>query len=107
MAKIVQAKQNKGRNVYDPETSYRWDPDDIFEITGKQLATFFHLLHQEMNTIGGAPLSYKVRAHETVIELLKMGIEQGVIIPIEQEIEAEVKSLFNSKSTGSEANETQ
>ncbi len=97
MARLVQTKHPKERTTYDPETSYKWDPDDIFEITGKQLAAFYHLLSHQMNTPGGAPVSFVVRAHETVMDILKMGIEQGVIVPMEQEAESKVKALFDNQ----------
>ena len=102
MSKVVSANVKREKPVFDPSQGYKWEPDDVFEITGIQLASFFHTLSKEINDIGGAPISMKVEAYNNILEVLKRGVEQGVIVSAPHEpqpvvSEAEVIDLFNQK----------
>jgi hypothetical protein len=93
---------------YDPAKSYRWEPEDIFEMTGLQFGTLVNMLEAEMNTPGGAPLSLKVKAYEVITEIIKLGVEQGAIrenIPYQGEASSRVKSLFENQNTKQDENQ--
>lgn len=80
MAKVVQVKGPKEPPVFDPNKQYKWEPTDIFEVTGQQLATIYHALVQEMRSVGGAPLLMKAEAYNVIMDVFRIGVEQGVII---------------------------
>lgn len=93
--------------TYSPDVNYKWDEHDTFEITGKQLAILYHCLTREVTLTGGVPLIQKYDAYVVIIELLKMGVEQGVIKPTEvqeatmsPELNDQVNNLFKSESNG-------
>jgi hypothetical protein len=79
MSKVVSAFRNKP--TFDPNTAYKWEPDDVFEISGNQLAALFHPLHKEINDIGGVSIAAKYEAYAAIMEVLRRGVEQGVIVP--------------------------
>lgn len=85
MARLVQTVQNKNKTVFDPSKLYNWDPADIFELTGQQLALLFHMLVREVNDPQGASVIMKYEAFKVVMSLMEMGVEQGVIKEIEPE----------------------
>jgi hypothetical protein len=97
MSKVV--SKPKETPVFDLSKTYVWQPDDVFEITGEQLASFFHTLIKEVNDLG-APAGMKVTAFNHTLEVIKRGVEQGVIteaVNNEKIEEAEVVELFKQK----------
>lgn len=96
MAKVVQNQQN---SKFSKEKTYKWEPTDLFEITGQQFAHLFHALSQEFNERGGASLQLKYEAYQVVMEILRRGVEQGVIVDNEDQTEVNkgVKALFPSQ----------
>lgn len=97
MSKVVSAKK-PGKPVFDPSVGYKWEPTDVFEITGLQLASFFHCLNREVNDVQGASVAMKMEAYMSVIDILKRGVEQGVIVEAEATngvSDAEVVDMFN------------
>src|SRR5688572_7562140 len=95
MAKVV---QNQNGSKFSTDRTYKWEENDIFEITGMQLAHLFHALHQEMNDKGGAPALLKYNAYQVVMDVLKKGVEQGVVVENDAsaEVNKGVKALFPS-----------
>ena len=104
MAK-VKAFENKAKPVFSPNANYKWEPDDVFEITGQDLANLYHCLNREINEPTGAAIALKYEAFTGILEVLKRGVEQGVIkeidAPLEQtqieELEQNVDKLFSGK----------
>jgi hypothetical protein len=93
------SKSVKLKPVFDPKKNYRWEPTDIFEITGQQFASIYHLLSQEMNTSGGAPLALTVEAYNVVMDIFRSGVSSEVITEanaaeISRAEEDNVKQLF-------------
>lgn len=91
--------------TYNPTVNYKWDEFDVFEITGKQLAVLYHCLNKEALTPEGASPIQKYDAYNVIIDLLKMGVEQGVIVPTElqemtPELDQQVHNLFKSENNG-------
>lgn len=98
MAKVTSLKKSKP--AFNPQASYKWEPTDLFEITGQQLAMLYHCLNKEVHSVEGATIAQKYEAHQVVMELFKSGVEQGAIIEIDgvpqqvQEVEGAVNNLF-------------
>jgi hypothetical protein len=108
MAKVTLNQPARNNGSYSSERSYKWDPQDVFEITGQQFAALYHALNQEVIEKGGAPIQMKYEAYNVVMELLRRGIEQGVIVEANtsqviasevatgmKEVESKVKTLFD------------
>lgn len=102
MAKVTALGAHKKKPEFNPQANYKWEPTDVFEITGQQLAALYHCLTREVNDPQGASVALKYEAFNTIIELFKRGVEQGVIVemdaPIEpdqiEELEQNVNNLF-------------
>lgn len=97
MAKVI--KENTP--TFDPQKNYRWDPQDVFELTGQQFASIYHALNQEINNPGGTSIALKVEAFGVVMDMFKHGVAQGVIteqVPMDADtpaqVEGKVKNLF-------------
>lgn len=74
------AKVKKMEKVtYDPEGSYQWEPSDLFEITGEQFSALINTLRFHVNNSGGAPAVAMIQATSILEDILKEGVEQGVI----------------------------
>lgn len=102
MARLSQSRPDRSSNGFDPNKAYKWEPDDIFEITGLQFATLYHMINEAVTQPGGATVGRIMDAHKVLTELFTLGIEHGVIVEKRhedtvQEIDGRVKSLFNSK----------
>lgn len=99
MAKVT-SFQPKGKPTFNPQASYKWEPDDVFEITGQQLAMLYHCLTKEVHSVEGATVGQKYEAHQVIIEVFKRGVEQGAIVEMDslpqqaQEVEGAVNNLF-------------
>lgn len=100
MARLTQARQSS-KNEYDPTKSYKWDPEDIIELTGQQFGVIVSMLEVDISTPGGAPINMKIRAYDVITSIIKMGVEAGLITenaPKEQ-YEEKVRSLFDNQNT--------
>lgn len=69
---------------YDPEKTYSWNPQGIVTMTGQQFASFYHLLTQEMNERGGAPVSLKVEAFQVMMKVFTDGVETGQMYEVKE-----------------------
>jgi len=105
MAKVTAMKASKTKPVFNPNANYKWEPTDVFEITGQQLAALYHCLTREVNTAEGSSIALKYEAFNTVQEIFKNGVEQGVIVEASdiskddlEELEDGVNQLFKPKS---------
>lgn len=93
------SKAIKTKLTFDPQKNYRWEPSDTFKLTGQQFASLYHLLSQEMNTPGGAPLALKVEAHGVIMSIFAQGVASGEITEadpaeVSRVEESKVKSMF-------------
>lgn len=104
MAKVKAFSKGK---TFVPGVNYRWEPEDVFEITGQQLANLYHCSNSEINNPGGATIAQKYEAYNTVMDILKLGVEQGVIVESDlsnlnaeklPEIDSRVNNLFNHQN---------
>lgn len=100
MAKVT-ALEGKSKPVFNPQASYKWEPADLFEITGLQLAKLYHCLIRQAHSVEGSTPAQIYEAYDSILDVLKRGVEQGVIIeesvqtPKEvNEIEDKVNTLF-------------
>lgn len=103
MAKVTQVRSLKPQ--FDPNKTYKWDPNDIFEIVGQRFASVYHCLSQDMTIVGGAPLHLRVEAYNAIMEVFRQGVEQGVIVEngdipreVSQDLDDEVQELFDNKN---------
>jgi transcription elongation factor Elf1 len=74
--------------TYDPNKAYKWEEDDIFEIKGKQLASLYHMINNEIK-IGCSSMQLKVEAYNSVMDIFKRGVEEGKILEQEESNEPE------------------
>lgn len=102
MAKVT-ALQQKGKPTFNPQASYNWEPTDLFEITGQQLAYLYHCLIKEVSSTEGSTPLQKYEAYNVVLDVFKRGVEQGAIVESGsqmtsekgiEEIEEKVDNLF-------------
>lgn len=99
MAKVT-SFQPKGKPTFNPSASYKWEPTDVFEITGQQLAQLYHCLVKEVHSVEGATVGQKYEAHQVIMEVFKLGVEQGAIVEVDgipeqvEEVEGAVNNLF-------------
>lgn len=88
----------KKKAVYNPNAAYKWDPQEIFEVTGQQFASFYHALTQEINNPGGAPIAIKYEAFTELMNIFRKGVEDGIVTETSdlktEEIKEEVNQLF-------------
>lgn len=100
MAKVT--KQISKSNKFEPNKAYKWNPDDIFEITGQQFASIYHALNAEVTTTAGATIAQKYEAYSVMLDVFKDGVEQGVIVESELpeviavEEDKGIKKLFDN-----------
>lgn len=108
MGRVTLNQQQRNNNSFSSERSYKWDPSDVFELTGQQFAAVYHALTQAVMEKGGAPVQLTYEAYNVVMDMLKRGIEQGVIHEIStsqavanevatgmKELDGKVKTLFD------------
>jgi len=108
MGRVTLNQQQRSNNPYSSERSYKWDPTDVFEMTGMQFASLYHALNQAVMEKGGASIQLTYEAYTVIMDLMKRGIEQGVILEANtsqviasevasgmKEVEGKVKTLFD------------
>ncbi len=103
MAKVTAMQAPKKPPTFNPQANYKWEPTDVFEITGQQLASLYHCLTREINTPEGSSIALKYEAFNTMLDIFKRGVEQGAIVEIDgtpqeglEELEKDVNKLFKS-----------
>lgn len=86
MAKVTKSQPPK----FDSNKSYRWKPEDTFEISGLDFDFLQAYFAREVaNPQGVAPID-KVRGYNLMQDLLKNAVEQGVATEVpEEKIEPE------------------
>mgnify|MGYP001585451476 CR=1 FL=1 len=104
MAKVTAIQPAKSKPAFNPQSNYKWEPTDVFEITGQQLAALYHCLSKEVNDPQGATVALKYEAFTTVMDVFKRGVEQGAIVEMDapteelvEEVEEKVGKLFKPR----------
>ena len=73
--------------IYNPQSNYQWQPEDIFPLKGIEL----HLLKKILDSLIASPEAQRaIAAYEglkLVDGLIKEGVETGKIIEVPQEEE--------------------
>jgi len=103
MAKVT-AMQASKKPSFSPNVNYKWEPTDVFEVTGQQLASLYHCLTREVNDPSGSSIALKYEAFNTIMDIFKRGVEQGVIVEMDAPLSGEdvhdlsenVNKLFKS-----------
>lgn len=97
MARVQQLNKPKNTPSFDPGKTYKWDPNDTFELTGMQFASLYHCLTQDARNPGGAPVLMKMEAYNVVMDLFKQAVEQGIAKETVEDVDNQVGNLFNNK----------
>jgi len=97
MAKVTAMTPGPKKPTFNPNVNYKWEPTDVFEVTGQQLASLYHCLTREINEPSGSSIALKYEAFNTIMDIFKRGVEQGVIIEMSAPInEADVDELHEN-----------
>lgn len=80
MAKVISSIKKKEKPQWSPDKNYKWDPEDVFEFTGLQMAAIFHCVNNEVNVPAGASVIQKMEAFNAIMDVFKLAVEQGVIV---------------------------
>lgn len=105
MTKVTAMQGAKKPPKFNPQVNYKWEPTDLFEISGQQLAALYHCLTREVNDPAGASVALKYEAFNVIIDIFKRGVEQGAIVEIDgspeliEEVEQNVNKLFERNKT--------
>lgn len=73
MAKVKKIKP------FDSNGGYKWEPEDEFILTGRELAFLFNAMKELIYGSGSIPLNYYNQAYELLLDKVKTGYEQGVV----------------------------
>lgn len=87
MAKVKRIEQEVKPSL-NPEKKYGWKEDDIFEISGKELDILKQVIIDPVSQI-----ATKYEAYLLILDILKKGIEQGVIFEISDEVVTLAKQI--------------
>lgn len=104
MAKVTAIAPGPKKPTFNPNVNYKWEPTDVFEVTGQQLASLYHCLTREVNEPAGSSVALKYEAFNTIMDIFKRGVEQGVIVEMDGSLDKEdvhelhenVNKLFKS-----------
>lgn len=104
MAKVKAVTAVPKKPTLSPNVNYKWEPTDVFEITGLQLASLYHCLTREVNEPGGSTVAMKYEAYNTIMDIFKAGVEQEVIVEMDtpitegnvEDLRQNVNKLFKS-----------
>lgn len=68
------------REKFEEGKQYKWEPNDIVELTGQQFADLVNTIKMHITSPGGAPILSLVHLANILDDTLKRGVEQGVIV---------------------------
>lgn len=93
--------RQENKPVFNPQASYRWEPNDIIEIWGEEFANLYHLLKDMVNKPEGVPIGVIYQNYLVISEIFKRGVESGVIVEVStvipekvEEVDKQVNNLF-------------
>jgi hypothetical protein len=72
---------------FDLNKNYRWEPTDEFTLSGNDYSVLFHALKMSTQTPTGAPAQTMVDAYQVLLNLLKAGVEAGIVKEIVVEVQ--------------------
>lgn len=76
------SKKQTTKPQYDPQKNYKWQPDDIFELSGIDFSTVFNTLKEAALSPTGTSALNIVASYNLMQSLLIKGIEEGVIVEV-------------------------
>lgn len=78
--KLVKDDNTTGvKNVYDANKTYKWKPDDVFEITGNQFGSMLNAMRAFLNTPEAKNVLAIYEANKHIDDVLQKNVESGVI----------------------------
>lgn len=81
MSKISK-KGETAKPQFDPQKNYRWQPDDVFELSGIDFSTVFNTLKEAALSPNGTSALSIVASYNLMNALLIRGVEEGVIVEV-------------------------
>src|SRR6476620_7660435 len=79
MGNKVSKAQQDVKPTYDPQKNYKWEADDIFELSGVDFSTVYNTLKEAALARGGTTALNLVASYNLLQALLVRGIEAGVV----------------------------
>lgn len=67
---------------YDRNKQYRWNPDELFTITGKELGLISYTMKLILSTETAAQVLLANKVNDVVEKLIEKGVENGVMTEI-------------------------
>ena len=65
--------------VYDPSKKYQWSNEDVFQITGRDLALFLNTFRSILNTEEAVKILLAERCSEVIEKMMEDGVEKDII----------------------------
>jgi hypothetical protein len=72
------------KTEYSPQKNYKWEPSDVFEISGDQFSVLLNTIRYHVSQPGGAPMVNIMSMNTVVEDILKKGVEAGVIVELKE-----------------------
>lgn len=104
--KISKVQNAKAKPQFDPKKNYRWEPDDVFEMSGLDFSTIYNTLKEAVLKPGGTPAINLVASFNLATALLAKGVEEGIINEIPEE-QPPVKTEAPAKKSSKKKTETE
>jgi hypothetical protein len=79
--RVAVVKDDPNTTPIKDNTSYKWEPDDIFEMNGEDYSVLLQAIRSVAAT-GGAPVALIAKSHEVLEALLVAGVKSGVIVEV-------------------------
>ena len=74
-------KSNTDTSPVKDQTQYKWEPNDIFELSGEDYSVLLQAIRSVAAT-GGAPVALIAQSHSILEQLLIAGVRTGVITEV-------------------------
>jgi len=68
--------------AYDPNKQYKWEPEDTFEITGKEFGLLLNTVRGILSTQEAAHLRLVLQCNDAIEALMKKSVEEGKVVEI-------------------------
>jgi len=69
---------------YDPNKQYKWEPEDKFEISGKDFGLLLNTVRAILGTEQAAHIRLMLQCNDLIENLMAKNVEKGIIIEIPQ-----------------------
>ena len=70
---------------YDREKQYTWDPEEMFQLSGRELGLISYTMKSILSTETAAQILLAERVNSVVEKIIAKGVEDGLMTEIPQE----------------------